>query len=153
MRFNQGIWQNLIWVGRKGSHDGYRSIKAHQAQGQGPVRIAPSSSSHNTPRSWRLRLTCLWRGPALAFARHLESGYEKTRLYLKEVREDKDKTEGLPSAVDLKSSNKLRANVKNPRRKVWPSLVHRHTHELKEDLDERSVSVSESHSSSFLLLS
>jgi predicted Rdx family selenoprotein len=84
--------------------------------------------SHNTPCSWRLRLTCLARPALETFARHLESGYEKTRLYLKEVREDKDKTEGLPSAVDLKSSNKLRANVKNPQRKVWPSLVHRHTH-------------------------
>ncbi|ELR23623.1 estrogen receptor binding protein [Acanthamoeba castellanii str. Neff] len=49
---------------------------------------------------------------------HLESGYEKTRLYLKEVREDKNKTVGMPSAVDLKSSSNLRREVKKPRKGV-----------------------------------
>jgi hypothetical protein len=95
-----------------------------------------------------LQLTCL-HGPAFAFARHLESGYEKTRLYLKEVREDKNKTVGMPSAVDLKSSSNLRREVKKPR-KVWPSFII--THEHKEDVDERStrLHLSLSLSSSFL---
>jgi hypothetical protein len=54
----------------------------------------------------------------------LSSGYEKKRLYLKDVRQEREdgtKKEGLPSAVELKGNKNLRREVTKQRKVHAPA--------------------------------